>query len=187
MSTWDEIDEQYSNDKQYKDYAPEGEFTTKVESCGMAKSRVKSTPGLEFKLQDNDEYAFPKYGTTHYSFTTDNINWRKKHNRDLMIVLGAKKEAAEKAVDVCEGKGDSDAIVKAYEDAFKRLVSKHPEVKVAVFKRRSDDKYSTWDFAEYSVRMGRPEDGGKTPSEETDIFAGAEEAKIEDTDESLPF
>ena len=180
MSDWDKIDEQYSNDKQYKDYAPEGEHTTKVESCEMVKSRVKGTPGLEFKLQDNDEYAFPKYGTTHYSFTTNNINWRKKHNRDLMIVLGAKKEAAEKAVDVCEGKED---VVKAYEDAFKRLVSKHPEVKVAVFKRRSDDKYTTWDFAEYSVRMGRPEDGSKTPSEETGIFAGAEEI----TEDALPF
>lgn len=184
MSTWDEIDKQYSNNNDYKDYAPEGEHATKVESCEMAKSRVKGTPGLEFKLQDNDEYAFPKYGTTHYSFTTSNINWRKKHNRDLMIVLGAKKEAAEKAVDVCESKNDLGDVVKAYEDAFKRLVSKHPEVKVDVFKRRADDKYTTWDFADRSVRMGRPEDGGKTPSEETNLFAGAEEVKIDD---SFPF
>lgn len=185
MSDWDKIDEQYSNNNDYLPYAPEGEHTTKVESCEMVKSRVKGTPGLEFKLQDNDEYAFPKYGTTHYSFTTDNINWRKKHNRDLMIVLGAKKEAAEKAVDVCEGKDGSEAIVKAYEDAFRRLVSKHPEVKVAVFKRRSGDKYSTWDFADFSVRMGRPEETAPTPSEETDLFDKAEEAT--DLSDTLPF
>lgn len=184
MSDWDKIDEQYSNNnKNYLPYAPEGEHETTVATCDMVKSRVKGTPGLEFTLESNSDYAFPKYGTTHYSFTTDNINWRKKHNRDLMIVLGAKKEAAEKAVDVCEGKGDSEAIVKAYEDAFKRLVSKHPSVTVAVFKRRSDDKYTTWDFADFSVRMGRPEDGGKTPSDEVDIFSGAEEI----SNDEIPF
>lgn len=180
-TNWSEID---ANSKAYKDYAPEDEHETTVKECEMAKSRVKGTPGLEFTLEDNEKYAFPKYGTTHYSFTTSNINWRKKHNRDLMIVLGAGKENAEKAVDMCEDKGDQDSIVKAYEDAFKRLVSKHPKVKVAVFKRRADDKYTTWDFADRRVRMGRPEeDNVLETTDGDDVLAQSEPIEISD----LPF
>lgn len=186
MANWEEINNQYG--KKYKDYAPEGEWETKIAELEQVESSQKKTPGLKFTFQDNDDYAFPKFGTTHWiSFKND--NWRMHHFKELMKVLGASEEQAEKAVDVCESKSDQKAIVKAYADAFKRLVLKNPTVKVAVFKRNYDSKYCDCDFADNSVRMNRPETEGSTAPkaiEDDGMFANAEPLSNDELD-ALPF
>lgn len=182
-TNWNELNDKYGN--KYKDYAPEGEFETKVASVESIESSQKKTPGLQFKFEDNNEYSFPKFGTTHW-ISFKNEGWRKHHFKELMKVLGATEDQAEKGIDVCEGKGDEKAIVKAYADAFTRLVSKHPSVLVAVFKRTPEDKYCTCDFADRSVRMSRPDVEPETTVDTDAPLNDAEPADDIDLD-SLPF
>lgn len=179
-SDWDAIENEYKKD--FKDYAPEGEFETKVKAVEQIESSQKKTPGLTFTFEDNDQYAFPKFGTTHW-ISFNNEKWRKHHFKELMCVLGVTEDAARKAVDTCENKGSQDAIVKAYTDAFNRLVSKHPSVMVAVYKRTPDSKYTSCDFADFNVRMNRPE--VEAVSEEP--LAGAQDASDEINLDELPF
>ena len=179
MSTnWDKIDEQYQS--KYKDYAPEGKHTTHVAAAEYRESSLKKTPGIQFTFEDNDSYAFPKFGCTHWlSFKND--EWRMHHFKELMKVLGASEEDARKAVDACEGKKEQKDICKAYEAVFKKLADKHPEVEAVVYFRNEDSQYADVDFADRSVRMGKPE--GKKEEKVEDILADSEEAD----DLDIPF
>ena len=179
MSDWKAIEEEY--DKGYKDYAPEGEFKTKVAKVELVESSQKKTPGLNFLFADNADYAFPKFGTTHW-ISTGNENWRKYHHRELLRELGLTKEQAEKSVDLCEEKGDINKIVKAYVSIFEKAIAKSGEVDVVVFRRKADDKYPTIDFASGNVRMNRPEEESKE-KEEDNIIEDAEEIDLDE----MPF
>jgi hypothetical protein len=97
-----------------------------------------------------------------------------------MIVLGASEETAEKAVDVCEGKSSKENIMKAYEQAYKKLVAKKPEVDIEVY---TENDYARAEFKDRSVAMPH----GNEPAKENkgdDVLAGAEEVDLSD---SLPF
>lgn len=181
-TNWDELDAQYKSN--FKEYAPEGDHKTKVKEVEFVESSKKGTPGLRFTFEDNDDYAFPKFGCTHW-VSFNNEGWRKHHFKELMKVLGASEDNARKAVDVCESKGDNDKIVKAYVDAFTRLVSKHPAVDVVVYRRTPTSEYADVDFASRDVRMGHPdkkEDKAPTVAEE-EMIAESEEIDISD----IPF
>lgn len=185
MSNWAEIESQY-NKGDYKNYALEGEHKTKVSKVELVESSRKKTPGLTFFFADNEEYAFPKFGATHW-FSTDEkkINWRKYHSRELLRELGLTKEQAEKSVDICEEKEEIGKIMQAYLAIFKKAISKSGEVDVVVFKRKADDKYPTIDFANGNVRMNRPEEEKEEEEEEKEesILDGAEEMDLSE----LPF
>ena len=147
---WEEAEEKAGG--QFKDYAPAGTYTVKVASVEHHEAGQNGSIAQDFKFEEDENYQYPK--VTHWlSFKND--NWRFIHNRSLMMLLGASKENAQKAIEVCEGKGNKDAIIKAYQQTYERLLAKKPLVEIEVW---PDGKYSRADFTASSVRMSRPDD-----------------------------
>ena len=136
---------------------------------------------MKFHFEDTDV----QYPTADHWLSFKNENWRKWHNRCLMIVLGASEDAAQKAVDICESKDGKDNIVKAYEATYKKLLAKKPTTKIEVY---TDGKYARAEFVDRSVAM--PHGDENKPKEIVaeyvpidDPLAGAEEADLAE----LPF
>ena len=176
---WEQVEK--DNEMKYKDYAPEGNHTTKVKEVVLQEASTGSK-GIRFVLADNDEYAFPKYGATAW-VSAKNPSWRIHHMKELFVVLGFTETQARKAVEQCEEKEDD--LAKAYLAMFEKALPKSKEVEVAVFRVHEDDQYATWDFASEKVRMNRPEKDKKAEKKE-DVLADAVELSTEETD-SLPF
>lgn len=183
MSTnWEEIEKEFGNG--FKDYAPDGKYTVKVASVDIRPVGTKGSIVQEFHFEETDEYKFPKSAAHWLSFKEGGDNWRKLHQRNLMMVLGATKENAQKAVDTAEDKNDKDAIVKTYIQLYERLLKTKPEVEIEVWK---DGEYSTAEFTDSSVRMNRPEKKeDKKDAPVDDIFEGAEVVSPDSLDE-MPF
>jgi hypothetical protein len=173
---WDKNEEE--NKSVYKDYAPEGNHTTKIAEVKLQEASTGSK-GIRFILADNSEYAFPKYGAVAW-VSTKNDSWRIHHMKELFVVLGFTEAQARKAVEQCEDKED---LAGAYLTMFEKALPKAKELEVAVYKVHADDEYSTWDFANEKVRMGRPE---KKEEKKEDVFADAVELTTEETTD-LPF
>ena len=153
---WDEIEK--SAGSEYKDYAPAGVYNVKIDSVDIHEISTGSV-AEDFKFAE-DDYKYPK--ATHWlSFKND--NWRCLHQRNLMMLLGASKADAQKAVEICEGKGSKEAIISAYQQTYDKLLKKNPEVEIEVWKD-DGEKYSDADFTNGSVRMNKPgekKDGGQ--------------------------
>lgn len=172
---WGEAEEKAGN--QYKDYAPSGVHKVKVAGVNHHEVGTNGSIAQDFEFLEDDNYQYPK--VTHWlSFNND--NWRFIHNRQLMMLFGASKENAQKAIEVCEGKGNKDAIVKAYQQTYERLLKKQPEVEIEVW---PDGKYSRADFTNSSVRMSHPDD--EPYEKKSDVISEGEEITIDQDD--LPF
>ena len=169
---WDSLANDFGD--KYKDYPSSGVHTVKVSETKTRKAST-GTVWHEFYFEEDSKYQYPKVS---HPLSSKNANWRKWHWKCLFELLGATDEAAKKAVDACEAKGDYDKITAAYEASMNRLAAKHPEVEIEVWK---DGKYSVADFNS-SIRMNRPEE--KETAKLDDMFAGSEEVE---EDSSIPF
>lgn len=167
---WDKLAK--DNERKYKDYAPAGRYTVKIGSVEHCEVGTNGSIAQKFKPLDDENYAYPKL--THW-LSFKNEDWRKWHNKELMVILGASEENARKAVDVCEGKGDKEKIKEAYQQTYERLLQKAPSVEIEVW---SDGQYSRGDFTDGRVRMSHQDD---KPYEAP--LVGAEEVSEDD----LPF
>ena len=176
---WSEAEEKAGN--QFKDYAPSGIYKVKVVSVDHHVAGEKGSIAQDFKFAEDEAYQYPK--VTHWlSFNND--NWRFIHNRSLMMLFGATKEQAQKAIETCEGKSKKEDIIKAYQQTYERLLAKKPEVEIEVW---PDGKYSRADFTASSVRMSHPDDEPYEKKDSTDeILDSAEEVKL-DADLDIPF
>lgn len=167
-------DEMGSN---FKNYASDGDYKVKCDSIEIKEVGQNGSIIMKFGFEATD-VQFP---TADHWLSFKNDNWRKWHNRCLMIALGASEEAAEKAVDVCEGKSGKDNIVKAYEQAYKKLLAKKPEVEIEVY---TENDYARAEFKDRSVAMPHGNEPAKEEKKD-DVLAGAEEVDL--SDDSLPF
>lgn len=123
---WNTIEEESKNNKQFLDYAPNGEHTVKVKE---AKGKDNGNGWFEFTFEDA-EYKFPKLS---FAFFGDaKINYRAHYYKEVMKLLGCTEDQARKAVEVCEGKDSRDDVFKAYADAFGKLAKKHPQMTIEV-------------------------------------------------------
>ena len=176
---WGEAEEKAGG--QFKDYAPSGTYKVKVISVDHHEAGQNGSIAQDFKFAETDDYQFPK--VTHWlSFKND--NWRFIHNRSLMVLFGATKEQAQKAIETCESKSKKEDIIKAYQQTYERLLAKKPAVEIEVW---PDGKYSRADFTASSVRMSHPDDEPYQKSNGGDeILDGAEEVKL-DADLDIPF
>ena len=175
---WDKVEEENKHVSKYKDYAPEGVFTTKVAEVKLQEASTGSK-GIRFILADNDKYAFPKYGAVAW-VSLKNPSWRQHHMKELFVVLGFTEAQARKAVEQCEGNDD---LANAYLTMFEKALPKSKEVEVVVFRVHEDDQYATWDFSSDKVRMNRPE---KKKEKKEDVLADAVELSTEEATD-LPF
>lgn len=180
---WKAVEEE--NKSQYKNYAPDGEYETKLAGVEVVTASTGNT-GLRFHLAETNEYKFPKYGHTFYN--SSKASWRQYHLRECFIALGFTKEQAQKAVEQCEGAED---VMSAYKDMFEKALPKQKPFEVVVFKEYIDDQYSTWDFKYDGARMTYPKNTEKN-AQKTIVndtvpadtpLEGAEEVNLE----SLPF
>ena len=175
MTDWKALRDEMGGN--FKTYAEDGDYKAKCDSIEIKEVGQNGSIIMKFGFEATD-VQFP---TADHWLSFKNDNWRKWHNRCLMIVLGASEEAAEKAVDVCEGKSGKENIVKAYEQAYKKLVAKKPEVEIEVY---TENDYARAEFKDRSVAMPH----GNEPAKESkgdDVLAGAEEVDLSDAD--LPF
>lgn len=175
MTDWKALKDEMGGN--FKTYAEDGDYKAKCDSIEIKEVGQNGSIIMKFGFEATD-VQFP---TADHWLSFKNDNWRKWHNRCLMIVLGASEEAAEKAVDVCEGKSGKENIVKAYEQAYKKLVAKKPEVEIEVY---TENDYARAEFKDRSVAMPH----GNEPAKENkgdDVLAGAEEVDLSDAD--LPF
>lgn len=175
MTDWKALKDEMGGN--FKTYAEDGDYKAKCDSIEIKEVGQNGSIIMKFGFEATD-VQFP---TADHWLSFKNDNWRKWHNRCLMIVLGASEEAAEKAVDVCESKSGKENIVKAYEQAYKKLVAKKPEVEIEVY---TENDYARAEFKDRSVAMPH----GNEPAKENkgdDVLAGAEEVDLSDAD--LPF
>lgn len=161
---WNNIQSEMGGD--YKSYAPDGNYKTKC--IGVELKEVGNNGSIVQKFQFEDgEYAYP---TADHWLSFKNDSWRVWHNKCLMVVLGASEENARKAVEVCEGKEKKEDIVKAYQQAYDKLLAKKPEVEIEVY---TDGKYSKTEFADGQVAMphdSKPAESSESVVEDEDEF-----------------
>lgn len=180
MANWEELDEKFGG----KNYASDGKYKVKVEKVDIKIVGANGSIAQDFFFEDKDGMKFPK--ATHW-LSTKNVGWRQYHNRNLMMLLGASKEAAQKAVEMCEAKdGNKATLINAYQAMYDKLIAKAPEVEIEVWQ---DGQYSRGEFADRTVRMSRPDDAKPAKKEDaTDILAEAEEVNLDQEDDlALPF
>lgn len=174
---WNQVEE--DNKSPYKQYAPEGEYTTKLESVTVVTAST-GNKGIRFNLAGTSDYKFPKYGHTFYNSQKD--SWRQHHMKECFVTLGFTEDQAKKAVEQCD---DAKDVMEAYAKMFTKALEKQKPFEVVVFKAEPDDEYPTWDFKRDEVRMTYPK---KAEKEEDDPLADAVELTTEETDGlDMPF
>ena len=172
---WNKVEEE--NKSAYKQYAPEGDYTTKVESVSVVEAST-GNKGIRFNLAETEDYKFPKYGHTFYNSQKD--SWRQHHMKECFVTLGFTEEQAKKAVEQCD---DAEDVMEAYAKMFTKALAKQKPFEVVVFKENPDDEYPTWDFKRDEVRMSYPK---KAKKSDTINLDEAEELTEIDND-TVPF
>lgn len=177
-TNWEELDKEMGGN--FKNYATDGKYNVKCNGVEIKEVGSNGSVIMKFGFEEDNV----KYPTADHWLSFKNENFRKYHSRNLMMVLGASKDAAQKAVDMCESKSGKDAIVKAYDQTFSKLTSKKPAVEIEVY---TENGYARAEFTDRSVAMPHGEEPQKTsteaPAEESPL-EGAEEIDLGD---SLPF
>lgn len=172
---WKALEEEMGG--KFKNYAEDGVYDVKCDGIEIKEVGTNGSIIMKFHFEDTD-VQFP---TADHWLSFKNDNFRKWHNRCLMMVLGAPKEAAEKAVDMCESKEGKDNIVKAYEATYKKLLAKKPATKIEVY---TENKYARAEFVDRSVAMPHGEENKpKTIVNETVPVEDAEQLDLSE----LPF
>jgi len=146
---WDQIEEE--NKGGFKPYAPNGVHEAELDSVTQ-KTAGTGTIFFEFNFEEDDDYQYPKISRA--LFKDEKKSFRIHHYKEIMRVLGASEDNARKAVEVCEGKANREAIADAYTETFNRLAQKHPKIKLEVTSEANGDKtYARGEFADPSVHF----------------------------------
>ena len=176
-TNWEDLDKEMGGN--FKNYATDGKYNVKCNGVEIKEVGSNGSVIMKFGFEEGDV----KYPTADHWLSFKNENFRKYHSRNLMMVLGATKDAAQKAVDMCESKSGKDAIVKAYDQTFSKLTSKKPAVEIEVY---TENGYASAEFTDRSVAMPHGEEPQKNSAE-----APAEESPLEGAEEidlgDLPF
>ena len=181
MTNWEELDKEMGGN--FKDFAKDGYYTVKCDSIEVKEVGTNGSIIMKFGVEEGDV----QYPTADHWLSFKNENFRKYHSRNLMMVLGASKENSQKAVDICESKSGKEAIVKAYEQTFGKLVAKKPEVEIEVYTEHNQNNgkdYARAEFRDRSVAMSHNSESAKVEKTD-DVLAGAEEVDL--SNDQLPF
>lgn len=131
---WDELEAKYCNN-----YAGVGTYKVKVKEVIVNDKSVTGSCRIDINYEKKDGLSYPK--TSYFlSFKDDaKVDWRQIFAMILMKELSGSEDDAKKVVDNIESKEGDDAIIKGYQDSFKRLGTKHREVEIEVYEQPSDD------------------------------------------------
>ena len=175
---WDKIQEDAGS--KFKAYYADGKYKAKCDDVEIKEVGDKGSVIMKFHFAETDEAQYP---TADHWLSFKNDSWRAWHNKCLMVVLGASEDNAKKAVEICEGKSSKEDKVKAYEQTYKKLLAKKPEVEIEVF---TENNYARAEFTDRSVAMPHDNEPQKEASKDDIIdnpIEGAEEISLDD----MPF
>ncbi len=180
MIDWEKIEEE--NKGGFKPYAADGNYEAKLDSVTQRTSG-SGTIFFEFNFEEDDEFQYPKVSRA--LFKDEKLSFRIHHYKEIMKVLGASEENARKAVEVCEGKANREAIADAYTDTFNRLAKKHPKVKIEVFTEENNGKsYARGEFADPSIHFNNNK---KAEPKTAEALPSDDEVDGEVSVDSIPF
>lgn len=146
---WDKIEEENKSD--FKPYADDGTYEVELDNVTQ-KTAGTGTIFFEFNFKE-DDVQYPKVSRS--LFKDEKMSFRIHHYKEIMKVLGASEDKARKAVEVCEGKSNREAIADAYTETFNRLAQKHPKVKIEVSRDLGSNgkNYARGEFADPSIHF----------------------------------
>ena len=181
---WEEAQANYGS--QFKEFAPNGVHSVKIEKVENRSSATSETIWQEFYPEQTDQYKFPKIS---HPLSNKNLNWRAWHWKELFVLFGATEDAAKKAVESCEAKKSYADIASAYEQAMNRIATKAKAVDIEVWREPNSvgKVYAVADF-NTGVRLNRPEatSTATTASSADDIDLFSEPAE-DITEDDMPF
>ena len=172
---WDKIQEESGS--KFKAYFADGKYTVKCDDVEIKDVGTNGSTIMKFHFEETPEAQYP---TADHWLSWKNDSWRAWHNKCLMVVLGASEENARKAVDICESKSDKANKIKAYEQTYKKLLAKKPEVEIEVY---TENTYARAEFTDRTVAMPHDDEPQKEEPKDSYPIAGAEEIEMTD----LPF
>lgn len=175
---WDDVQNEVGGN--YKNYYADGFYTAKCDGVEIKEVGKNGSVIMKFHFEEDEKGQFP---TADHWLSFKNDKWRQWHNKCLMVVLGATDDAAKKAVEMAESKSGKDNIMKAYEQVYKKLLAKKPEVEIEVY---TENNYARAEFKDRTVAMPH----GDEPAKENkgdDVLAGAEDVSGEIEMNDLPF
>lgn len=175
---WTKIQEESGS--KFKPYFADGKYTAKCDGVEIKEVGSNGSVIMKFHFEETEQAQFP---TADHWLSFRNESWRAWHNKCLMVVLGASEENAKKAVELCEGKDGKENKIKAYEQTYKKLLAKKPEVEIEVF---TEDNYARAEFTDRTVAMPHDNEPQKeAPKDEIldNPVEGAEEVDLGE----LPF
>lgn len=154
---WDKIEEENKSD--FKPYAEDGTHEVELESVTQ-KTAGTGTIFFEFNFKE-DDVQYPKVSRA--LFKDEKKSFRIHHYKEIMCVLGASETNARKAVEVCEGKANREAIADAYTQTFDKLAQKHPKVKLEVSTETGSNgkDYARGEFADSRVHFANKKQASK--------------------------
>lgn len=178
---WDAVEQETG--KKYKDYAPVGKYTTKLESVEVKQVGNKGDYVAELTFEETSSLKFPKAS---YWLSKERNNWRIHNMKELLTVLSGKEDNAKKACEMAESKDSFDYAVQGYEKALKTLASKHVSVEIEVY---FNDRYSSKGTPINDATLADPRANNKRIKKKEDPMAGAEEVDLSQDDSfgSIPF
>lgn len=175
---WDKIQEESGS--KFKPYFVDGKYKAKCDGIEVKEVGSNGSVIMRFHFEETDQAQFP---TADHWLSFRNDGWRAWHNKCLMVVLGASEENARKAVEICESKDSKENKMKAYEQTYKKLLAKKPEVDIEVY---TDGNYARAEFSDRTVAM--PHDN--EPQKESvgdDILAESSDISEEISMDEMPF
>lgn len=131
---WNELEEKYGGS-----YAGVGIYKVKVKDVVVNDKSATGSCRIDINYEKSNGLSYPK--TSYFLSFKDgaNIGWRQIMAMTLMKELCGSEEDAKKVVDNIESKDDDAAIIKGYQESFKRLGEKHREVEIEVYSQPSED------------------------------------------------
>lgn len=176
---WDTLDNEYSNN--FKAYAEDGDHEAKLESVTQ-KVAGTGTIFFEFNFEEGEDVKYPKVSRAF--FKDEKKNFRMHHYKEIMKVLGASEDNARKAVEVCEGKANREAIADAYTQTFNKLAQKHPTIKLEVSTETNQGKsYARGEFKDPAVHFSN----NKKESKPVEVVPTDIPEDDDDLLDSIPF
>lgn len=176
---WETVESENKGD--FKPYAAAGNYEVKLDSVTQ-RTAGNGTIFFEFNFEEDDDVQYPKVSRA--LFRDEKLNFRCHHYKEIMRVLGASEENARKAVEVCEGKANREAIADSYTQTFNRLAQKHPKVKIEVSMEPGSNgkNYARGEFADPAIHFSN-----NKKAENKDVLPSDDEVSEDLSLEEIPF
>lgn len=137
---WDKLEKEAGQEqqKQFKSYAPNGEYKVKLEKVEVIDRPGWKAPAVQFIWAEDNDYKYPK--SVNHWLSLENAAWRAVHQRNILMTFGFDKKKAEALIETTEKNTDREKLKQAYEALYKKVAERHPEVAIIIQDQYRDNK-----------------------------------------------